>query len=327
MTNVLDPEAERAADRATAELHAPTTTTLGRSDSRRLARARLARTLRLPGGRQLPGGVRLPRLRPMQAVGLGMLVAVAAVVLLVPLLPSYAPYAQDLANARLAPLVDAAHPLGTDALGRDTLSRLALGGRITVSIALLVVGINVVIGTTLGMIAGYIGGVVDNLISILSDIQLAMPVVLLLIALSAVVGPSAPLMVAVLGLTFWVGYARVARAIALTLRERDFVLAPRIQGGSAAWIIRMHILPHLVPQMLILAVTDIGVIMLMQTSLDYLGLGVQQPVPSWGALIFEGQKLLRSDPWLAILPGAAMFLVVAGTQFLSQRFTKEGGTA
>jgi len=264
-------------------------------------------------------------LSPVQVVGAAMLASVVAFVVLVPLLvPGYDPLAQDLSRARLTPFASADHPLGTDALGRDTLSRLAAGGRITLTIAVVVVALNTVIGTTLGMLAGFFGHWPDTIISVVSDIQLAMPVVLLLIALSAIFGPSATLMVAVLGLTYWVGYARVARAVALQLRDRDFVLSPQIQGASVGWIVRKHVLPHLTAQMVIIAVTDVGVIMLSQAALDYLGLGVQPPTPSWGGMIFDGQKLLRIDPWLSIIPGIAMFLVVAGTQFFSQKFTAEG---
>lgn len=268
---------------------------------------------------------RARRLRPAQLVGAVMLGSVVLFLVLVPLLwPGFDPYAQDLSRARLAPLASFEHPLGTDALGRDTMSRLAAGGRMTLAIALVVVALNAVIGTTLGMVAGYFGRWPDTLISIVADIQLAMPVVLLLIALAAIFGPSAQLMIIVLGLTYWVGYARVSRAMALQLRDRDFVFSPQIQGASTAWIVRKHVLPHLTAQMIIIAVTDIGVIMLAQAGLDYLGLGVQPPTPSWGGMIFDGQKLLRIDPWLSVIPGVAMFLVVAGTQFFSQRFTAEG---
>lgn len=263
-------------------------------------------------------------LTPVQGLGVAMLAVVVLVVVVVPFLPFYDAYGQDLAKARLAPFADPGHLLDTDALGRDTLSRLALGGRITLTIALLVVALNAVIGTTLGMLAGFFGGWADTAISVVSDIQLAMPVVLLLIALSAIFGPSATLMVIVLGCTYWVGYARVARSMAMQLRDRDFVFSPLIQGASTSWIIRTHVLPAVTAQMIIIAVTDIGVIMLAQAGLDYLGLGVQPPTPSWGGMIFEGQKLLRIDPWLSVVPGVAMFLVVAGTQFFSQKFTAEG---
>lgn len=257
-------------------------------------------------------------------LGVALIVGMLLFVLIVPLLPGFDPLAQDLARARLRPFADPAHPLGTDAIGRDSLSRLAEGGRTTMLIALAIVAINLVIGVVMGLCAGFFGGWLDSFITLVSEVNLAMPVVLLLIAIASIVGPSALLMVVVLGCTFWMGYARVARATAMSLRDRDFVLAPQMLGAGPGWTIRKHILPHVVPQMLILAVTDIGIVMLIQAGLDYLGLGVQPPSPTWGGLILEGQKTLRLDPWPAVLPGLAIFLVVVGIQFLSQRFTAEG---
>ncbi|PPL16130.1 ABC transporter permease [Microterricola pindariensis] len=257
-------------------------------------------------------------------VGVALIASMLLFVLIVPLLPGFDPLAQDLSRARLLPFADPAHPLGTDAIGRDSLSRLAEGGRTTMLIALAIVAINLVLGVTMGLCAGFFGGWMDSFITLVSEVNLAMPVVLLLIAIASIVGPSALLMVIVLGCTFWMGYARVARATAMSLRDRDFVLAPQMLGAGAGWTIRKHILPHVVPQMLILAVTDIGVVMLIQAGLDYLGLGVQPPSPTWGGLILEGQKTLRIDPWPAVLPGLAIFLVVVGIQFLSQKFTAEG---
>jgi peptide/nickel transport system permease protein len=257
------------------------------------------------------------------AVGIVLLGAMLALIVVVPFLPLYDPFAQSLADAMQPPLVSGAHPLGTDSLGRDVLSRLSLAGLVSVGIAAIVVTINLVIGVTLGLIAGYRGGWLDNAISGLADIQLAMPVVILLIALSAVFGPSTQLMVLTLGLTYWVGYARVSRALAMGLRDRDFVVAPLTQGGTHGRTVFTHVLPQVLPQMAVIASFDIAVIVGIESSLDYLGLGVQPPIPSWAAMITEGQKYLQINPWLVILPGIALFLLVAGMQFLSQRFTTE----
>lgn len=256
---------------------------------------------------------------------IGGLVVVATVlgIALVHLWPGFDPFAQDLSAVRLAPFVDAAHPLGTDANGRDLLSRLAAGGVRTLWITAAVVGINMLVGTVFGLCAGFFGGWLDNIIALLTDVSLALPAVLLLIALSAIFGPSALLMILVLGLTHWMNFARVARATALTLRGQDFVIAPRLLGASAMHVIRTHILPHVVPQMFILAVSSIGLVIVLQAGLDYLGLGVQPPSPTWGGLVLEGQKYLRLSPWQATIPGIAIFLIVGGTQFFSQRFTAE----
>jgi len=257
------------------------------------------------------------------AVGVALLSLVVALIAVGPLLPGFDPYAQDLSRAMLPPFADAAHPLGTDSLGRDVLSRLSRAGLVSVGIAVVVVALNFVIGVTLGLLAGYRGGWADGLVGAVADIQLAMPVVVLLIALSAVLGPSTQLMVLTLGLTYWVGYARVARAMAMSLRERDFVVAPLTQGGSHWWTVTRHVLPQVLPQMAVIASFDIATIIGIESSLDYLGLGVQPPDPSWGAMITEGQKYLQTNPMLVALPGVALFVLVAGMQLLSQRFTTE----
>ncbi|MFN8075570.1 MAG: ABC transporter permease [Kineosporiaceae bacterium] len=271
---------------------------------------------------------RRPRLGgPAQWVGLALVLLVAGFCLLYPLTPGYDPYTQDLSRTLLAPFADSAHALGTDNLGRDIASRLALAGRVTLSIVLGVIAVNAVIGTIVGVTAGYVGGKVDAALMALSDVQLALPILMVVIALSAATGPSVWLMIGVLACTYWVGYARVARAVALSLRHRDFVLSPRIQGASTGWVLRRHVLPNVVGEMLILASSDIGAIILLTSSFDFLGLGVQPPVPSWGLMIGEGQKYLRQHPSLAFVPGLAVFAVVAGINLLSQRFTSEGATA
>lgn len=261
--------------------------------------------------------------RVLSYLGGGIVIATVIGIIAVHFWPGYDPYTQDLSAVRLVPFADPAHPLGTDAVGRDLLSRLAAGGATTLWITLAVVGLNMFVGTVLGLLAGFFGGWLDNVIALVTDVSLALPAVLLLIALSAIFGPSALLMILVLGFTHWMSFARLARATALSLRNRDFVIAPQMLGASSGRVIRTHILPHVVPQMFILAVTSIGLVILLQAGLDYLGLGIQPPDPTWGGLVLEGQKYLRLSPWQVIIPGIAIFLVVGGTQFFSQRFTAE----
>lgn len=258
-----------------------------------------------------------------QLLGLVMVMTVVAVAVIYPWMGSYDPYGQDLTHAFMSPFESMAHPLGTDNLGRDILSRLALGGRVTLSITVGIIAINALIGTVIGVVAGYAGGRTDAILMGLSDVQLALPIILILVALSAALGPSVWLMIIVVAVTYWVGYARVARSVTLTLRERDFVLAPKIQGAGAPWILRTHIWPNVASSMFILASTDIGTMIVLTASFDYLGLGVQAPTPSWGLMISEGQKYLRQDLWLILIPAIAVFLVVAGTNLFSQRFTDE----
>jgi len=267
--------------------------------------------------------VRRWRPRPGAVVGVLMLVVVVGLTAIVPLLPGRDPMAQDLRAALLPPFTDPAHPLGTDALGRDLLARIALASAVTLGMTLLIVVMNAVIGTTIGVLAGWAGGKLDAVVTWLSNVTLAMPVVLLLIAVCAVLRPSAGLTIVVLGCTWWVGYARVTRTVAASLRRQDFVVSPLTQGADTVWVLVRHIVPNVWPHTLIIAATDIATIVLITSSLEYLGLGVQPPVPSWGSMIFDGQRHLAGDPWLALLPGLVMFLAVAGAQFVSQQFTAE----
>jgi len=267
--------------------------------------------------------VRRWRPRPGAIVGAVMLGTVLLLTAMVPLLPGYDPMGQDLRGALLAPFTDPAHPLGTDALGRDLLSRIALASAVTLGMTVLIVIMNALLGSILGILAGYYGGRLEAFITLVSNVTLAMPVVLLLIAICAVLRPSAGLTILVLGCTWWVGYARVTRNIAATLRRQDFVVSPLTQGADSVWVLTRHILPNVWPHTLIIAATDIATIVLITSSLEYLGLGVQPPVPSWGAMIFDGQRHLAGDPWLALLPGLVMLLAVGGVQFLSQQFTAE----
>lgn len=260
-------------------------------------------------------------------VGIGMIGIVIAFVLMYPLLPIYDPYAQHLDSKLLAPGEDARYLLGTDPLGRDVASRLALAGRVTLSIVAVVVLANAILGMIIGVLAGYFGGRVDNVLMAGLDIQLAMPMILVLTALATVFGPSIALLTIVLSITYWMGYARVARSTSRSLRDRDFVLAPMLQGASTFRVLRHHVLPNVSKQMLIMASSDIGAVILLVSAFDYLGLGVQAPLPSWGAMISESQLYFRTEPWLAILPGFVIFLTVSGVNLFSQRFTGENSAA
>jgi peptide/nickel transport system permease protein len=257
-----------------------------------------------------------------------MLSVVLALVAVVPLLPGYDPYAQDLAGSLLLPferLDDGRLSIfGTDKLGRDVLSRVALAGRVSLFIGLTAVAVSMMIGIVLGMIAGYFRGWTETLIMGLADLQLSIPRVLLLIAVTAIVGSTMVNLTILLGLTSWVAYGRVARALSLSLREREFVLSAITQGATPAWNIRTHLLPNVLPEMLIVGSFELGQIIVLEAALSYLGLGIQPPLPSWGLMISEGQSYLELNPWLAVIPGTALFMLVAGVQFLTQSLTAEG---
>jgi peptide/nickel transport system permease protein len=259
------------------------------------------------------------------AVATIMLIVVTLLIVVVPFLPHYNTETQNLAATQLPPFHSMLHPLGTDSLGRDVLSRLSLAGRVSLLIAVAVVAINMVIGVVLGLLAGYFGGILDYLIMGLADIQLTIPVLLLLIAIIAAVGPSVTVLVVTLGVTFWVRYGRVARVMAASMRQRDFVSASVSFGASDLRILARHMLPTLVPELIVLGTFDIGVIITLEASLSYLGLGVQPPTPSWGGMIADGQQFLQTNPMLCIIPAAAVFLLVGGIAILSQHFTARLG--
>lgn len=244
-------------------------------------------------------------------------------VLLPPLLPGYDPFSQHLETALTPPFSALAHPLGTDPLGRDLLSRLALAGRTSIFIAFASLAISLCLGTALGLIAGYLGGALDEVIMGIADLQLAIPIFLLLVMVVALVGPSTLTLILALGLTTWVGYARLARLLAASLRNRDYVLSARVQGASTLWILRYHLLPQVLPQLAILASFNLGVLVILESGLSYLGLGVPPPTPSWGSMISAGQTFLQIAPFLCLLPGVAICLLVSGVQILSQTLTGE----
>jgi peptide/nickel transport system permease protein len=261
-------------------------------------------------------------------LAIAMLVAIVLLVTIIPWLPGYAPYTQDLASSLLPPFdrLDNGQLsiFGTDKLGRDILSRLALAGRVSLFIGLSAVAVSMVIGVILGLVAGYFRGWTETIIMGFADLQLSVPRVLLLIAVTAILGSTVFNLTILLGLTSWVAYGRVARALSLSLREREFVLSAITQGATPAWNIRKHLLPNVLPQMVIVGSFELGQIIVLEAALSYLGLGIQPPLPSWGLMISEGQSYLEINPWLTVIPGLALFMLVAGVQFLTRSLTTEG---
>jgi peptide/nickel transport system permease protein len=261
-------------------------------------------------------------------LAIAMLVTVFLLITIVPWLPGYAPYTQDLASSLLPPFdrLDNGQLsiFGTDKLGRDILSRVALAGRVSLFIGLSAVAVSMVVGIVLGLVAGYFRGWTETIIMGFADLQLSIPRVLLLIAVTAILGSTVFNLTILLGLTSWVAYGRVARALSLSLREREFVLSAITQGATPAWNIRKHLLPNVLPQMVIVGSFELGQIIVLEAALSYLGLGIQPPLPSWGLMISEGQSYLEINPWLSVIPGLALFMLVAGVQFLTQSLTTEG---
>lgn len=208
------------------------------------------------------------------------------------------------------------HPLGTDQLGRDLLARLALGTAISLGIVLVAEAISVVLGTALGMIAGYFGGWVDVVIMRAVDVQLAIPFILLILLIVAVVGPGIGNLVVVLGVTGWAVFARVARAKTLEIRELEYIDASRAIGLPAFAIILRHILPNIVGPQTVLLTLDLPRLIILEASIGFLGLGVQPPTPTLGNLIGEGRAFMLIANWLVLYPGIVIGALVIGCNLL-----------
>lgn len=250
------------------------------------------------------------------AFSAGLLLTVLLVIaaLAAPLLAPHDPNFQDTSRRLEAPSDE--HLLGLDDLGRDVLSRIVYGARVSLRVGFSVVIIASLIGITLGAIAGYFGGVVDMLVMRLCDILLAFPGILLAIALVAVLGPSLNNVVLALATIGWVGYARLVRGQVLKVREMEYVTAAKALGAKSPRVIVLHVLPNVINPVIVMATLGLAGAILAEAALSFLGLGVQPPTPSWGAMLTAGRRYLGLANHLAIFPGAAIMLAVMGLNFL-----------
>jgi peptide/nickel transport system permease protein len=205
-----------------------------------------------------------------------------------------------------------AHPLGTDHLGRDILARIVYGARPALLVGFAAVAISGVLGMVTGLLAGYFGGRVDDVLMRLADIQLAFPFILLAIAVIGVLGPSLTTIICVIGVSSWVIYARIVRAAALSLREREFVQAAQALGGGDGRILVRHILPNVFTPWLVVATLDMARVIVIESALSFLGLGVQPPTPTWGGMLADGRVYISTAWWLATFPGLAILVTVLG---------------
>lgn len=254
--------------------------------------------------------------RGMLWLGLGIVMVMSLIALLAPWLAPYDPATLHLDHILAPP--SSTFLLGTDALGRDVFSRLLFGARVSLWVGFVSVSISVLIGLTLGLLAGYFGGWTDELIMRGVDVMLCFPSFFLILAVIAFLEPSLTNIMIVIGLTSWMSVARLVRAETLSLRERDFIAAASLAGAGSVRIILMHILPNALAPVLVSATLGIAGAILVESSLSFLGLGVQPPFPSWGNMLMEGKDVLEIAPWLPLYPGLAILITVLGYNLLGE---------
>lgn len=252
--------------------------------------------------------------------GLTMLALILAAVLLAPLLSPKNPLEQDL-HARLKPpfWVEGADPrykLGTDPVGRDLSSRLLHGGRISLSIGFLTMSFSAIVGISLGILAGYYRGFLDSVISNMVNIMMSFPYILLAISVMAAAGPGYRNLIMVLSLTGWPIYTRLVRAEVIELKGQDFVTAARALGGRESGVIWKHILPNLASSIIVLATFEMARMIIRESFLSFLGLGIQPPMASWGGMLAEGRSYMLNLWWLAAIPGSAIFFTTLGINLM-----------
>lgn len=272
--------------------------------------------------RLLPKVWRRFRRHPGAMAGMLILVLLAVAVLAASLSP-YDPDASSLGE-RLQP-PSWRHPMGTDALGRDLLTRVLYGGRISLTVGLMVVTISLTVGVSVGSVAGYVGGWLDNVLMRLTDAALTLPSLLVLILLSAILREvdlpflqqnSVVTIAVVIGSLAWMTFARLVRAMFLTLREMDYVTASRSLGASDMRIVVSHILPNAIGPIIVEATLELGYAIIEESGLSFLGFGIQPPTPSWGNLLSNAQDHFLKNPWLALFPGLMIFLAIISVNYI-----------
>jgi ABC-type dipeptide/oligopeptide/nickel transport system permease subunit len=251
---------------------------------------------------------------PKACAGAAIVLLLVAIAILAPALAPHPYDDTDLLGAWAPP--SWAHWVGTDKLGRDILSRLLFGARTSLVVSVSVLGITLTVGITLGMLAGYLGGWVDSAVSRLVDIMFAFPDVVFAILVTAVLGPSMLTVIAALSMVWWPGIARLTRALVLVQRNEMFVEAAIVCGTPVGRILMRHILPNIVPPLIVRASIGIGFIIMAEATLSLLGLGVQEPQPSWGSMIRDGLEALHTDPYLALSGSAMLAVTIIGFNLL-----------
>jgi peptide/nickel transport system permease protein len=253
-------------------------------------------------------------------IGAGVILFMLAVALLAPWLAPDDPFAQDLSQRLLPPVWHERGSwtlvLGTDQLGRDYLSRLIYGSRISLVVGASAAAMSALIGTTLGLLGGYFGGRVDLIVGFIITTRLAMPVILVALAVAAFIGSSLEIVIAVLGLLLWDRFAVVTRSATMQVRSLDYIAAARAIGSSTSRIILTEILPNIGNALVVVATLEMAQAILLEATLSFLGLGIPPPAPSWGLMIAEGKEYMFFSPWVITIPGATLFALVLAINLL-----------
>ncbi|MGH3352310.1 MAG: ABC transporter permease [Nocardioides sp.] len=244
------------------------------------------------------------------AAGLALITLIA---IIAPWIAPYEPTAQSLSDRLAPPIFNGgtwAHPLGTDDLGRDLLSRIIYGARVSIVVGVLAVLVRMVAGVVIGLVAGYFGGPIRSIVLRLGDVQMALPSLVLALGIIAAIGPGFTNVVLVLGITGWILYTRLVVGQVLLIRNLDYVNGARLLGASHIRVLRKHVLPNIAPSIIVYASLDVGMMMYMEASLSFIGLGVQPPTPSWGGMTSAGEAFLANQWWIATFPGAALLITL-----------------
>ena len=258
------------------------------------------------------GGAAGRRTARLALAGLAFVVLLGVVAAAAPWIAPHDPVRQSLRGRLGRPTLEAADGrarlLGTDQLGRDVLSRIIYGARVSLTVGVAAVVVGGLVGAGLGIAAGFRRGITDTIIMTLADAQLAFPFILLAIGIIAVLGPSFPTLVVVIGLSGWVSYARILRSQVLVLRSREFVESIHALGGSLARVVLRHVLPNVLSSIVVIATLELARAIVLEATLSFLGLGIQPPTPSWGGMVQEGREYLDSAWWISTCPGIVLMI-------------------
>ncbi len=264
--------------------------------------------------------VAAPRGRRLPLISLGIIAAFVLVAILAPLLSPADPHDQSLRNRFKPPVWEEGgswkYPLGTDRLGRDMLSRIIWGSRVSLAAGVITVLLASALGAAVGLVAGYYGGRVDAALMRITDATMSFPVILLALILAVTVGPSFTNVVVAIAVILWARYARVIRGQVLTLMQLDFIAQARVAGAGASRIITRHLFPNTLNTLVVLVTLQIGYVIIVEASLSFLGAGIPPPMPAWGSMIAEGREFVTSAWWVSMFPGLAILLVVLAFNLL-----------